>query len=332
MVMKEVEGKFVVDIEKEVEDPKAKKELLESLVSLTNLFMSVFFLDLRENKIKEYVSEKGTHFENIENDVQGTLNKIINTTAKKQWIDKALEFVDLSTLKQRIAEDTFISLEYEDLEHGWVKSYLVPTHIDGNYWFISQSIGDEKSRIALFEQLSKTDELTNLKNRRAFDYQVVKVNESKITDLVVVCFDINNLKYVNDTYGHKAGDELIKASAKAINECLKDYGDVYRTGGDEFIAILHGETLEIQTKVENMIKNGQEFKSENFDSGMQIAFGVAGVNDYENGTFYDYERIAETRMNKNKSEYYVSNRIERRNSIFDRRKSNDRRKRNIFND
>ena len=81
-----------------------------------------------------------------------------------------------------------------------------------------------------------------------------------------------------------------------------------------------------------MIKNGQEFKSENFDSGMQIAFGVAGVNDYENGTFYDYERIAETRMNKNKSEYYVNNRIERRNSIFDRRKSNDRRKRNIFND
>ena len=57
-----------------------------------------------------------------------------------------------------------------------------------------------------------------------------------LTDIFVL-FDINNLKKVNDTYGHIAGDAFIKAGAKAIADSFGQHGRVFRIGGDEFICV-----------------------------------------------------------------------------------------------
>ena len=87
--------------------------------------------------------------------------------------------------------------------------------------------------------LSESDQLTGLLNRRSYDILLKKIEEDKIQDQYYFCaFDVNGLKKANDTMGHVAGDELIIATAEAIREVFGKYGDSFRTGGDEFFAII----------------------------------------------------------------------------------------------
>jgi diguanylate cyclase (GGDEF)-like protein len=93
-----------------------------------------------------------------------------------------------------------------------------------------------------YEHLAYTDALTLLPNRLAFE-----LNEKDIDAGEAVCmvaFDINNLKEVNDTYGHTVGDTFINAAGRCLDETFGQEGRCYRIGGDEFVAILVGNDLQ----------------------------------------------------------------------------------------
>lgn len=82
------------------------------------------------------------------------------------------------------------------------------------------------------------DPLTDLMNRRAFEFN---------TFSSVAIIDIDSLKYVNDTYGHRAGDHFIYYMGRVLLECMKELNaDVYRFGGDEFVIACNDELLMTQ--------------------------------------------------------------------------------------
>lgn len=87
------------------------------------------------------------------------------------------------------------------------------------------------------------DELTGVKNKRAFaDAEKAlndKIASKELDELAIVVFDINDLKKVNDSLGHQAGDDLIKRSCDIICRAFK-HSPVYRVGGDEFVVIAQG--------------------------------------------------------------------------------------------
>lgn len=92
-------------------------------------------------------------------------------------------------------------------------------------------------------------------NRHYCSEHMKEMENKQDSDYAVFSFDLNNLKIVNDTYGHVKGDILIKSAAEVIAETFEKYGIVGRMGGDEFIAIL----LTFQkSKIERMI---DEFSS-----------------------------------------------------------------------
>jgi len=104
------------------------------------------------------------------------------------------------------------------------------------YIFIqAATIEDGRDREVLLEEISSTDLLTNLPNRRAYYARLEEL--SKTINYGVVFCDMNGLKYTNDHYGHSAGDELIKKFAKIMTD---RYGtkNVFRLSGDEFVAIV----------------------------------------------------------------------------------------------
>jgi diguanylate cyclase (GGDEF)-like protein len=81
------------------------------------------------------------------------------------------------------------------------------------------------------------DQLTGIANRAAFEEKVdTYVKEHR--DIVLFMFDINGLKYTNDTYGHTEGDFLIKNVAAVIEAVFASCGTVYRIGGDELVALV----------------------------------------------------------------------------------------------
>ncbi|MBM3485382.1 MAG: GGDEF domain-containing protein [Alphaproteobacteria bacterium] len=102
-------------------------------------------------------------------------------------------------------------------------------------------IADQERRIAFLEGLSTTDELTGLLNRRGFIQQLKRVlagaRRYGETGLLIYC-DLDNLKRVNDRWGHAAGDALIKRAATTLASSVRESDIVGRLGGDEFGVIL----------------------------------------------------------------------------------------------
>ena len=93
-------------------------------------------------------------------------------------------------------------------------------------------------------ELSETDALTSVKNRMAYQVRESKINDKiargQIDEFAVLLCDINNLKMVNDKWGHENGDTYIVKSCKLICDTFKKSA-VYRIGGDEFTVVLEGD-------------------------------------------------------------------------------------------
>lgn len=87
------------------------------------------------------------------------------------------------------------------------------------------------------EELAHTDPLTRAFNRHAF-YGFVKNKEGDAISGCVGFFDIDNLKGINDCYGHEAGDIAIRAVVRSIREIVRAEDLIYRWGGDEFFVIM----------------------------------------------------------------------------------------------
>ncbi len=95
----------------------------------------------------------------------------------------------------------------------------------------------------LYYQLAYKDSMTDLFNRTAYNREIEDILSGRITGgwpLCCLMFDLNNLKYTNDTYGHLAGDNLLHDTAEILKKSAGEAGRVFRMGGDEFLMFLPG--------------------------------------------------------------------------------------------
>lgn len=94
---------------------------------------------------------------------------------------------------------------------------------------------------------ANTDELTGVKSKHAYFKRENELDEKlktgALSDFAIVVCDVNGLKKINDTQGHKAGDEYIRRACKMICDVFS-HSPVYRVGGDEFVALLTGRDYE----------------------------------------------------------------------------------------
>jgi diguanylate cyclase (GGDEF)-like protein len=97
------------------------------------------------------------------------------------------------------------------------------------------------------ERLAMHDPLTDLPNRRLFEQRLIAtMEEARINRTTVACLviDVDNFKAINDTLGHSAGDQLLRALAVRLSWHMSPRDILARTGGDEFTALLAGVTDE----------------------------------------------------------------------------------------
>ena len=92
----------------------------------------------------------------------------------------------------------------------------------------------------LYQKLAYTDQLTNAPNRMAFERDLEKLflDDEEIEPITIGIFDLNNLKEINDTYGHKYGDSAIINTYDTLKGVFSEMGSCYRIGGDEFACFL----------------------------------------------------------------------------------------------
>lgn len=148
------------------------------------------------------------------------------------------------------------------------------------------------------ERLAYTDGLTGMQNRLAFNQIELSLMEDSNAKYMIIQFDINDLKIVNDHYGHTEGDRHISAAARIIRDSIHSLGDCYRVGGDEFIAIISGADVEQAASgaIELMEKLTEEYNvSENPPVKLDIAYGMAMFVVSE-GDIEKAVRLADQRM------------------------------------
>ncbi|WP_458862106.1 GGDEF domain-containing protein [Acidaminobacterium chupaoyuni] len=154
-----------------------------------------------------------------------------------------------------------------------------------------------------FERLAKCDALTHCLNRRAYHETL---EELKTCGFFILAIDVNDLKKINDAYGHDKGDEAIIHCARLIDQVFGEYGKSFRVGGDEFAfvgkeispAILEQKTLEFH----HLCKTTDE----TLEYPFHAAIGYAVFNKALDKTALDTARRADkamyTEKTKDKSE------------------------------
>lgn len=160
--------------------------------------------------------------------------------------------------------------------------------------------------------IMQTDALTGVFNRRAY-YDEISLYENgkKNDDLVLVSMDVNGLKRINDLKGHAAGDDYIRLTAAIITKSLGEYGHIFRTGGDEFTAVLHCSP-DVANGFEEVIGKEILASKNPMSEQMAIAIGVVCCKEFSDLPIAEIEKIADKRMYENKAAYYKRNGIDRR--------------------
>lgn len=157
-------------------------------------------------------------------------------------------------------------------------------------------------------KIAYTDGLTGVGNTAAFQnklkhLEIIKVNYKSIG---IVQFDVNNLKVINDNLGHEMGDLLITDGSGIIKKAFGAVGDVYRVGGDEFVAVVCGDKAMADCSM--ALNNFDDYieaynKIEDHKFLLQIAYGVEFYNsdsDDRHLTLKEVQKLADAKMYEKK--------------------------------
>ena len=144
---------------------------------------------------------------------------------------------------------------------------------DGRTVHFQQSVDNTITR--QLEKAAATDELTGLLNRRAgklaLDHTLSQAKRDKLR-VIVGMYDVNDLKQVNDTYGHAVGDVLLKTISGNIKECLAPQDYIFRLSGDEFIIVFKDTDLAASKEKVSQARGQIQLFKENNQKPYEMSF------------------------------------------------------------
>ncbi len=246
----------------------ANKETPEGVVGLTDfeIFDYITAEHFVEDDKKALSMEKPYIFFEDVRDAAGN---------KRQFQTTKLKFIDASGrecllgLCQDVTEAMQIKQEYDKM----LANAQTKAHVD--------ALTGIRNKTAYLELEAKMDK---------------KIKEGCQQEFAITIFDVNNLKEINDTLGHQAGDDYIKQACRIICQKFK-HSPVFRVGGDEFVAISEGEDYD---NIEELISFFGEYNKEaSRIGGIVIACGMVRYTDEEN--MASLFKQADKKMYENKS-------------------------------
>ncbi len=252
----------------ELEWKRAIRERVDFLSSIASVFYSIYHFYFEGNVYEELSFVPRGKFPTR------LLDKAWAIWCSNDLVQESLpgheEFLDLSTMPMRLTLQGTLSDEILTKPLGWINVLIVPYRRDiaGNVTealFLTRIIDErKKAEIRQREELkianSKAyhDELTTLYNRHGFNSRIDEIfSAPEKCKVAVIMMDIDDFKAVNDTYGHDAGDVVLKNIAGVIVNVLGNDAVYCRWGGEEFNVFLKDadDPVAIAEKIREQAEN-----------------------------------------------------------------------------
>ena len=314
---------FVKDIEDELNAEKKQKESQKKTVTFTQIaeglasnYDDIYYVNIEDSSYVSYavnniygqlqVNQSGDDFygESFSN-----IPKIVH----KQDQEMLKDFMNKDRMITALESHKGCSLEYRIIVAGknrYVRMTARKTS-DGSHFIIGienidEEIKREKQHLRALKtekELARRDELTGIKNKTAYKELEDSVQSNMDNGLdyipyaLIVC-DANNLKKINDTQGHAAGDEYLKASAKLLCNIFV-HSPVFRVGGDEFVVFLRGSDYSSKNELMEKLR-GQVLENQKTGSGPVLASGIAEYDSKKDTLVSDIFDRADKEMYENK--------------------------------
>lgn len=300
--------------EQELKKQATKSELYGQIVmALAERYDALYMVDLVTDHFAQYKSER--LFCELSITVEGDdffnqLKKDAMQVIYSEDIPLITAALEREAFLRELDEHGVFSMTYRlNSPNGPMYVNLVAVYADKNHVVISvtnvdaqvrreQKIREEAS--ANYEK-ARHDDLTGIRNKNAYGEFEKKLDQQikcgKDIEFAIALCDVNGLKTVNDTQGHKTGDIYIRDAAKLICETFK-HSPVFRVGGDEFVVVLRGSDF---TNREELSQQFYETVKRNAEEDKVIV--ACGISVYDKGhdknTAAVFER-ADAMMYRNK--------------------------------
>jgi diguanylate cyclase (GGDEF)-like protein/PAS domain S-box-containing protein len=284
---------------------KDAREYAESIVSTIREPLLVLGADLR------VISANRSFYRMFRVEPEETNQQFVYELGERQWDIPRLRELLEEILSKSIAFDDFeVEHEFPVIgrrtmllnarkilgETNKAKMILLAIEDITERRKMEKALQESKER---FEYRSFHDGLTGLYNRYYFSEQMARLGKdlARSAPVSIILIDIDGLKIVNDTFGHKAGDDLLISAAKTISGCFRQVDIVARIGGDEFCIILPGVDRKAALAKKNRIsKSVDEYNRDNPSIPLNMSVGVATYQDVQGETIYDIYQRADENM------------------------------------
>ena len=302
---------------REEERIREERVIYARLHAITGNFIVIYVVDPKTNSYREF-SATNDYVESFGREKTGTdffasVRRDARVYAHPQDISRFLAAFTKENVMAHIEHSGIFTWGYRIMMDG------KPRHIQMKAAMVEESEGprlivglndiddqvrqeeEMEKRLVQAESQVNIDALTSVKNKHAYlemesrlDRQIAN---NRQTPFAVVFFDVNDLKKVNDTAGHQAGDQYLIDASRIICDIFK-HSPVFRVGGDEFVVIVQGQDY---AQIEEHIEAVRRYNDEAVRTGgIGIACGMSRYEDNDNCVAEVFER-ADHKMYEDKN-------------------------------
>ncbi|SNU04520.1 diguanylate cyclase (GGDEF) domain-containing protein [Lachnospiraceae bacterium] len=314
----------VENIDAEVQTKLALKESQKKSITYTQIAESlashydiIYYINLRNSHYMEF----STHKLYGELEIQEEGEDFFEVAL--QNVDRIIFPEDRERMKLFLDKDNFITClgdkkqlieDYRMVVDGGHPQYTRMTVMwssDRSHFIMcienrEEDVRKEKEHLqalSMANEMARRDGLTGTRNKTAYKEMEkelqIQIDEGDGSPFGIVICDINDLKLINDTEGHKAGDEYIKAACKMVCR-IYSHSPVFRVGGDEFAVILRGQDFENREELISSLRKQVE-NHVNLGEGAVVASGMAEFQPLKDNTVEDVFIRADGRMYEDKT-------------------------------
>lgn len=313
------------NVNAEVQRQKAAMVRSSVAQALSSDYFLIFYIDTKTDRYIEYrptESDTELDMEQGREDFFNTSRESIFTNVCEESREQVRRLFDKEHLLELLRENGSYTIDYRYLMNG-VPTYIHmkasrmadrdDPHIVLGLRNIDERVRREQAQARALQkatELASRDGLTGVKSKRVFVEAEMQwdagIEENKAAPFAVAVFDLNDLKTINDTMGHAAGDSYICDGCTLVCKTFQ-HSPVYRIGGDEFAAVLTGQDYEHRRELK------ESFRALNAARrAPEEAVAACGMADYVPGRdtrFQDVFERADADMYENKKFLKNNNKI-----------------------